>query len=108
MEFESVQMLAGFASAAIFASSKVPMLTKAIKTRDLHSYSLSHIGLSASGNLINWLYVVSLPLGPIWLLQGLFTFADLVMLGCYLVFERRGKSQADSRLHLRKDRLRGI
>jgi hypothetical protein len=93
MEFESVQILAGFASTAIFASSKVPMLTKAIKTRDLHSYSLSHIGLSASGNLINWLYVISLPLGPIWLLQGLFTFADLVMLGCYIFFERQAKWQ---------------
>ncbi len=104
MEFESVQILAGFASTAIFASSKVPMLTKAIKTRDLHSYSLSHIGLSVSGNLINWLYVISLPLGPIWLLQGLFTFADLVMLGCYIVFER----QAKSRSRWRRDRLRGI
>ena len=93
MEFESVQILAGFASTAIFASSKVPMLTKAIKTRDLHSYSLSHMGLSASGNLINWLYVISFPLGPIWLLQGLFTFADLVMLGCYIIFERQAKWQ---------------
>ena len=93
MEFESLQILAGFASTAIFAGSKVPMLTKAIKTRDLHSYSLSHIGLSASGNLINWLYVISLPLGPIWLLQGLFTFADLVMLGCYIIFERQAKWQ---------------
>lgn len=92
MEFESIQLLAGFASTAIFASSKVPMLMKALNTRDLHSYSISHIGLSTSGNLINWLYVVSLPLGPIWLLQGLFTLADLLMLGCYVVFEFRGSS----------------
>ena len=92
MEFESVQILAGFASTAIFASSKVPMLVKAIRTRDLHSYSISHIGLSASGNLINWLYVISLPVGPIWLLQGLFTVADLLMLACYVVFELRGSS----------------
>ena len=91
MEFESIQLLAGFASTAIFASSKVPMVTKALKTRDLHSYSLGHIGLSTTGNMINWLYVISLPLGPVWLLQGLFTMADLVMLVCYVVFEHRSK-----------------
>jgi hypothetical protein len=90
MEFESLQLLAGFASTAIFASSKVPMLTKAIRTRDLHSYSIGHIGLSTTGNMINWLYVISLPLGPVWLLQGLFTMADLLMLVCYIVFEFRG------------------
>jgi hypothetical protein len=90
MEFESIQLLAGFASTVIFASSKVPMLTKAIRTRDLHSYSISHIGLSTAGNMINWLYVISLPLGPVWLLQGLFTMADLLMLVCYVVFEHWG------------------
>jgi len=89
MEFESIQLLAGFASTAIFASSKVPMLAKALRTRDLHSYSLGHIGLSTTGNMINWLYVISLPLGPVWLLQGLFTIADLLMLVCYIVFEHR-------------------
>lgn len=94
MEFESVQMLAGFVSTAVFASSKVPMLKKALQTRDLHSYSIGHIGLSASGNLAYWLYVVSLPLGPIWLLQGFFTLADLLMLSFYIVYELRGTSQS--------------
>ena len=93
MEFESVQILAGFASTAIFASSKVPMLAKALSTRDLHSYSVSHIGLSAGGNLIYWLYVVSLPMGPIWLLQAFFTLADLLMLSFYGVYELRGTSR---------------
>ena len=89
MEFETVQVAAGFASTAIFVSSKLPMLRKAIRTKDMRSYSLGQIGLSVSGNLVNWLYVISLPLGPIWLLQGFFTFADLVMLCCYSTFERR-------------------
>ena len=93
MDFESVQILAGFASTVIFASSKLPMLAKALRTRDLHSYSIGHIGLSASGNLIYWLYVVSLPMGPIWLLQGLFTLADLLMLSFYVVYELRGSSR---------------
>lgn len=93
MEFETIQMLAGFVSMAIFASSKVPMLKKALQTRDLHSYSIGHIVLSTSGNLAYWLYVISLPLGPIWLLQGFFTLADLLMLSIYVVYEHRGVSQ---------------
>ncbi len=93
MEFESVQILAGFASTAIFASSKVPMLAKALRTRDLHSYSIGHMGLSATGNLTYWIYVVSLPVGPIWLLQGFFTLADLLMLSFYFVYEPRGASR---------------
>lgn len=92
MEFGSVQVLAGFASTAIFASSKFPMLWKALRTRDLNSYSIGHIGLSTFGNLIYWLYVASLPLGPVWVLQGLFTLADLLMLSFYVVYELRGAS----------------
>lgn len=94
MEFESLQVLAGFASTAIFASSKVPMLAKALRTRDLHSYSLGHIGMSVSGNLIYWLYVISLPLGPIWVLQAFFTLADFLMLACYVRFELRKRRSA--------------
>lgn len=86
MKLEAIQAAAGFASTAIFVGSKLPMLRKVLRTRDMRSYSLGHISLSATGNLTNWLYVVSLPLGPIWLLQGFFTVADLLMLGCYLAF----------------------
>lgn len=92
MDFETLQLLAGFASTAIFASSKVPMLAKALRTRDLHSYSLGHIGLSVSGNLIYWLYVISLPPGPIWALQAFFTLADFLMLSCYVLFEVRART----------------
>ena len=93
MEVHSLQVLAGFASTGIFASSKVPMLAKALRTRDLRSYSMGHIGLSISGNLIYWLYVVSLPVGPIWLLQAFFTLADLLMLACYVRFELLGPTR---------------
>lgn len=93
MEFESLQIVAGLASTAIFASSKVPMLMKALRTRDLRSYSIGHIALSAGGNFMYWLYVVSLPFGPIWLLQAFFTLSDLLMLSCYVVFEVRGPSR---------------
>ncbi len=99
MTFETLQVLAGFASTAIFASSKVPMLVKALRTRDLHSYSIGHIALSASGNLIYWLYVLSLPPGPIWVLQAFFTLADFSMLTCYALFEiRKRRPDASSSL----------
>lgn len=62
MEFASVQIFAGFALMIIFARSKLPMLATAIRTRDLRSHSIGQIGMSAAGNLISWLYVVSLPM----------------------------------------------
>ena len=52
------------------------MLLKAFTTHDLRSYSLTHIALSNVGNLIHWVYVASLPVGPIWFLHGFFTDYD--------------------------------
>jgi uncharacterized protein with PQ loop repeat len=87
MEPEIIQAIAGFTSAMIFASSKIPMLVKAFKTKDLGSYSLGHIVLSNTGNLMYWLYVISLPVGPIWFLQVFFTIADMLMLFCYIRYQ---------------------
>jgi hypothetical protein len=68
-----IHVIAGFTSTLIFAGSKIPMLLKAFTTKDLRSYSLGQIVLSSTGNLMYWLYVISLPVGPIWFLQGFFT-----------------------------------
>ena len=87
MEPEIIQAVAGFTSTVIFTTSKIPMLLKAFMTKDLKSYSLGHIALSNSGNAIYWLYVVSLPVGPIWYLQGFFTMADMLMLFCYIRYQ---------------------
>lgn len=57
METIQLQYIAGATSTAIFVSSNLPMLLKAIKTRDLKSYSLGHLVLSNLGNLIYWIYV---------------------------------------------------
>lgn len=88
MYSHSLPILAGFASSAIFISSNLPMLFKAFKTKDLSSYSLGHLILGALGNMIYWLYVVSLPLGPVWYLQVFFTLASTSMLFCYLRYEK--------------------
>jgi hypothetical protein len=83
-----MQMLAGFMSTSMFVVSNFPMLLKAFRTRDLRSYSLGHIALSNLGNLIHWVYVASLPLGPIWFLHGFFTVTTALMLFCYVRFRR--------------------
>jgi uncharacterized protein with PQ loop repeat len=87
METIQLQYIAGATSTAIFVTSNLPMLFKAIKTRDLKSYSLSHLVLSNLGNLIHWVYVASLPFGPIWFLHGFFTLVTAVMLLWYFRFE---------------------
>jgi len=81
-------MLAGIASSTIFISSNLPMLLKAFKTKDLSSYSLGHLTLGTLGNLIYWLYVISLPFGPVWILQAFFTLASASMLFYYLYYEK--------------------
>jgi len=78
----------------MFVSSNFPMLLKAFRTHDLSSYSLTHIALSNLGNLIYWVYVVSLPVGPIWFLHGFFTVTTALMLLCYVRYQRRSRFAA--------------
>ena len=85
----SLQILAGFTSSTIFISSNLPMLFKAFKTKNLSSYSPWHLGLGTLGNMIYWLYVISLPFGPVWVLQVFFTLASSSMLFCYLRYEKK-------------------
>ncbi len=87
MESEIIQVIAGFVSTLIFAGSKIPMLMKAFKTKDVGSYSQGQIVLSVAGNLMYWLYVISLPVGPIWFLQGFFTISDILMLLFYVRYQ---------------------
>ncbi|MBK8905379.1 MAG: hypothetical protein IPM53_29625 [Anaerolineaceae bacterium] len=89
MERQSVEMIAGFGSSLIFILSNFPMVVKAVRTRDLKSYSLGQIMLANVGNLLYWLYVVGLPVGPIWFLHGFNTAVAVLMLSLYLIFETR-------------------
>jgi uncharacterized protein with PQ loop repeat len=85
----SIQIAAGFTSSLIFISSNLPMLFKAFKTKDMSSYSLGHLTLGNLGNAVYWLYVSSLPVGPVWFLQAFFTLASGLMLFCYLRYEKK-------------------
>jgi uncharacterized protein with PQ loop repeat len=82
-------VLAGTISTLIFASSVLPMLVKAVRTRDLSSYSLGNIVLSNVGNVIHSVYVFSLPPGPIWAMHSFYLVATGLMLFWYLRFEVR-------------------
>ncbi len=89
MHGHSVQVIAGFISSTIFISGNFPMLFKALKTKDMHSYSMGQLILGNMGNTVYWLYVASLPVGPIWLLQGFFSLSSATMLLCYLRYEKK-------------------
>ena len=75
-----VALLAGTISTVLFASSTLPMVVKAIRTKDLASYSLANMVLANIGNAVHCIYVVHLPLGPIWVLHGFYVVTTGLML----------------------------
>ena len=86
--------IAGTISTIIFATSLLPMLIKARRTRDMASYSLGNFLLSNLGNLVHSVYVLSLPAGPLWALHGFY----LVSMGLLLVWYLRFKGSAGAAL----------
>ena len=87
MDINNFHMVAGTISTTIFATSNIPMLAKAMKTRDLKSYSFMYIALSNIGNLIHWIYIYNLPFGPIWFLHSFYTVSSVFMMIWYLRYE---------------------
>ena len=82
----NVAVLAGMVSTVLFAVSYLPMLLKALRTRDLDSYSFGYLALSNAANAVHSVYVVSLPAGPIWLLHFFYVVASALLLIWYLRF----------------------
>lgn len=80
MDTEIFSFFAGIISSLMFVSSHVPMLWKAYRTKDLHSYSYLNIILVNVGNLIYWIYIASLPVGPVWILHTFYTVSSGFML----------------------------
>ena len=89
MQIEQLAVLAGLLSTSIFAVSHIPMLIRAIRTKDLRSYSATNLVLANVGNMFHWLYVVSLPWGPIWLLHSFYTITTALMLLWYIQYRSR-------------------
>ena len=80
----AIPVLAGVVASVVFVCSALPMLVKAVRTRDLGSYSLGNILLSNLGNLIQSIYLFHLPAGPIWALHSFYLVTTALMLVWYL------------------------
>ncbi|GAA1839812.1 hypothetical protein GCM10009836_18760 [Pseudonocardia ailaonensis] len=83
----SVAVLAGALSTAMFAVSTMPMIVKALRTRDLSSYSGGNLILSNVGNLFYAVYVLSLPIGPAWALYGFNLVVSATMLALWVSYK---------------------
>lgn len=99
----NLPVIAGTASTVLFILAALPMLAKALRTRNLASYSLSHILLMNVGNVVYAIYVYSLPPGPIWALHTFWIVATGLMLVWYLQYEwlpsrRRARGAAHASL----------
>jgi uncharacterized protein with PQ loop repeat len=97
--------VAGAISTVIFVVSTLPMLIKAFRTKDLSSYSLGNIATANVGNLVQCVYVLSLPVGPIWFLHGFYVVVTFLMLFWYVryhsgprPFPAPDREQVDARL----------
>ena len=77
-------LAAGLTSTTVFVLSYLPMLYRALRTRDLGSYSRPSLVLANVGNVIQASYVYNLPAGPIWFLHGFYLAASALMLGLHL------------------------
>jgi uncharacterized protein with PQ loop repeat len=83
---EQIQVIAGASAGLIFAAGSLDMLVKAWRTKDLRSYSLRQMVLNTVGSVFYWLYVISLPFGPIYFMHGFFTLVSLLMLIGYFAY----------------------
>lgn len=83
----NLPVIAGAISTTIFALSMLPMLRKALQSKDLSSYSLGNILFCNIGNLVHSVYVFSLPAGPIWVLHSFYLVSMGLMLAWYLRYE---------------------
>jgi uncharacterized protein with PQ loop repeat len=72
--------LAGLVATLVFAISTLPMLSKAVRSRDLTSYSTGNLVLANVGNAIYSFYVFQLPPGPVWFLHGYYLLSSGLML----------------------------
>lgn len=93
-----IPLIAGTVATVVFAISNLPMLSKALRTRDVSSYSLPSVGMINAANVVYSLYVFSLPLGPIWALHSFYVVSCAVMLVLCLAQRRAVAREAELRV----------
>lgn len=79
-----IPIVAGTVSTVVFAISNLPMLRKALRTRNVSSYSLSSLVMINAANVVYSLYVFTLPIGPIWALHTFYLVSCAIMLALCL------------------------
>ena len=79
-----IPIVAGTVSTVVFAVSNLPMLRKALRTRDVSSYSLPSLVMINGANVVYSLYVFTLPFGPIWGLHSFYVISCAIMLALCL------------------------
>ena len=84
-----VAVVAGSLATGVFVVSTLPMLVRAVRTRDLSSYSGANLAFATVGNLLQSLYVITLPPGPAWVLHAFNTGVTGFMLLWWLRFSHR-------------------
>jgi uncharacterized protein with PQ loop repeat len=89
----NLAVVAGLTSTTLFVGSYLPMLYRAVTTRDLRSYSRPSLVLANVGNAIYAVYVYSLPVGPIWFLHGFYLAASAFMLSLHVRHIRAAPSK---------------
>jgi uncharacterized protein with PQ loop repeat len=95
MLLSEIPLVAGSLSTVIFVASYLPMLVKALRTRDLSSYSIGNLVLINVGNAVHSVYVYSLPAGPIWVLHSVYLTAGALMTIWYLRFTHATSAEED-------------
>jgi uncharacterized protein with PQ loop repeat len=80
----NVPIIAGTIATMVFALSNLPMLRKALRTRNVSSYSLSSLVMINGANGLYSVYVFSLPFGPIWALHTFYVVSCGIMLALCL------------------------
>ncbi len=90
-----IPLIAGTVATVVFAVSNLPMLRKALRTRDVSSYSLSSLAMINGANIVYSLYVFSLPFGPIWGLHTFYVISCAIML--ILCVSQHAKQRAQAR-----------
>jgi uncharacterized protein with PQ loop repeat len=96
----NIAVLAGSVSTVLFAVSYLPMLAKAVRSKDLASYSLSNLALCNVANAVHSVYVFSLPVGPIWALHSFYVVASLLMLVWFLHYRRGARHLTITHRHI--------
>ena len=84
-----VAVVAGSVATAVFIVSQLPMLTKAFRSKDLSSYSPLNLTLANAGNAVQTVYVVSLPIGPLWGLHAFNVLTSGLMLVWWARYRQR-------------------